>query len=478
MGRRRPGASRLRPRSPFAGGDGTRLQARPARGRQALPRAAGEAQRVPQEEQDRHRDAHHHRPPSRPAERGGRSTSCSTTGRDTKVLAVTDFIGIRVIPGQLTDVRGRAADLRPAAGAAGDPRRPDHLRVQGRVGHASAPSARWSSGSGRAGRAGRSATASSARPRRATGVAGRRERRSASRTARACRCRRRWRAAGGDDGPGGARAPVGRRAGPVARKAAERSLDDVVHRRVRRSSCASSGDDATRGGTFAYPDERASGEARGRCAWGPPCCARRRRRRAATGCRRQRRSPGTGSATPATAMRGRWRGSRARLYVGTARSAMCVENATIAYYLPARRVLPPRAAAGRHLPADDPRGRPAGRDLALRARRRAAGARVPLPARPEPAGARPAAWRATSATAACSCAPSAAGARRSTSRRSARTSSSRSSGGSVRRASCAPPTASASAPLRGAARRSSTPTWGRAGRSASARWPRSADRST
>ena len=33
-------------------------------------------------------------------------------------------------------------------------------------------------------------------------------------------------------------------------------------------------------------------------------------------------------------MRGRWRGSRAALYVGTARSAMCVENATIAYYLP------------------------------------------------------------------------------------------------------------------------------------------------
>ena len=56
------------------------------------------------------------------------------------------------------------------------------------------------------------------------------------------------------------------------------------------------------------------------------------------------------------------------LYVGTARSAMCVENATIAYYLPTAGFYSQRAEPGRQLPADDPRGRPAGRDLALRAR--------------------------------------------------------------------------------------------------------------
>ena len=219
--------------------------------------------------------------------------------------------------------------------------------------------------------------------------------------------------------------------------------------------------------------QRASRGSPARCALGPPCWAWWHRRRVATGCRRRRRSPRTGSAMPKTAMRGRWRGSRAPSMSARpgARCALRTPRSTTTCPAPISTALSrcPGSAARRRstrptcVPRSGaiPRARAAGNaSTAPRASR----------TRERPGGW----WRATSATAACSCTASAAGAKRSTSRRSARTSSSRSSGGRVRRASCAPPTAGASAPW-GRGPRSSAPPWDRTGRSASARSPRSAD---
>ena len=122
------------PHPPFAGGDGPRLQARPARRRQALQRAAGEAQRVPQEEQDRHRDAH---ASSSTVPTGVNEVEFDIVlyhGKGTKVLAVTDFIGIRVIPGQLTDAGGVRLTFDPLPTPPEIPGVEITLRVQGRVG--------------------------------------------------------------------------------------------------------------------------------------------------------------------------------------------------------------------------------------------------------------------------------------------------------------------------------------------------------
>ena len=109
---------------------------------------------------------------------------------------------------------------------------------------------------------------------------------------------------------------------------------------------------------------------------------------------------------------------KGRLYVGTARSAMCVEGATIAFYLPLAGFYRAQPAPGRDLPAEHLSRPTCGPRSGATTRRRAAGTRVyRSPARREPAGAPAIASRATSATGAWPWSATGAAGRRSTSAR-------------------------------------------------------------
>ena len=90
-------------------------------------------------------------------------------------------------------------------------------------------------------------------------------------------------------------------------------------------------------------------------------CRRPRARRPARRCRRtrRRRAPAAvatlahgGSATPATATRGRWRGSRASSTSARGASVPCVENFTVDFYLRVASATSPTPIPGVSCPAD------------------------------------------------------------------------------------------------------------------------------